>query len=218
MIDLHTHSFFSDGELIPSELIRRAEAIGYKAIAITDHVDASNIDFVVPKIVQAIRKLREYLSIEALPGAEITHAPPRTIPDLVKEARQLGAKIVVVHGETLVEPVRPGTNRAAIEAGADILAHPGLISEEDLLFAKEKGVTLEITSRKGHSLSNGYVAKEAERLGVRLCINTDSHSPSDLITKEFASKILLGSGIESTRLDLIFENSKVIIENALRRN
>jgi putative hydrolase len=218
MIDLHTHSFFSDGELIPSELIRRAEAIGYKAIAITDHVDASNIDLVVPKIVQAIRKMREYLSIEALPGAEITHAPPQTIPDLVKEARQLGAKIVVVHGETLVEPVRPGTNRAAIEAGADILAHPGLISEEDLLFAKEKGVTLEITARKGHSLSNGYVAKEAMRLGVRLCINTDSHSPSDLITKEFASKILLGSGIENTRLDRIFENSKVIIENALRRN
>jgi len=218
MIDLHTHSFFSDGELIPSELIRRAEAIGYKALAITDHVDASNIDFIVPKIVQAIRKLREYLSIEALPGAEITHAPPQTIPDLVKEARQLGAKIVVVHGETLVEPVRPGTNRAAIEAGADILAHPGLISEEDLLFAKEKGVTLEITARKGHSLSNGYVAKEAVRLGVKLCINTDSHSPSDLITKEFASKILLGSGIENTRLDRIFENSKVIIENALRRN
>ena len=218
MIDLHTHSFFSDGELIPSELIRRAEAIGYKAIAITDHVDASNIDFIVPKIVQAIRKMREYLSIEALPGAEITHAPPRTIPDLVKEARKLGAKIVVVHGETLVEPVRPGTNRAAIEAGADILAHPGLISEEDLLFAKEKGVTLEITARKGHSLSNGHVAKEAVRLGVRLCINTDSHSPSDLITKEFASKILLGSGIENTRLDRIFENSKIIIENALRRN
>jgi len=218
MIDLHTHSFFSDGELIPSELIRRAEAIGYKAIAITDHVDASNIDLVVPKIVQAIRKMREYLSIEALPGAEITHAPPQTIPDLVKEARQLGAKIVIVHGETLVEPVRPGTNRAAIEAGADILAHPGLISEEDLLFAKEKGVTLEITARKGHSLSNGHVAKEAVRLGVRLCINTDSHSPSDLITKEFASKILLGSGIENTRLDRIFENSKVIIENALRRN
>jgi putative hydrolase len=218
MIDLHTHSFFSDGELIPSELIRRAEAIGYKAIAITDHVDASNIDLVVPKIVQAIKQMRQYLSIEALPGAEITHAPPQTIPDLVKEARQLGAKIVVVHGETLVEPVRPGTNRAAIEAGADILAHPGLISEEDLLFAKEKGVTLEITARKGHSLSNGYVAKEAVRLGVRLCIDTDSHSPSDLITKEFASKILLGSGIENTRLDQIFENSKVIIENALRRN
>jgi histidinol phosphatase-like PHP family hydrolase len=218
MIDLHTHTFFSDGELVLSELIRRAEAIGYKALAITDHVDASNIDLVVPRIVSAIKKMKGYLSVEALPGAEITHAPPQIIPDLVKEARQLGAKIVVVHGETLVEPVAPGTNRAAIEAGADILAHPGLISEEDLLFAKEKGITLEITSRKGHSLSNGYVAKEAMRLGVRLCLNTDSHSPSDLITAAFGLKILSGSGIEKNHIASVFENSKTIIEKALRRN
>ena len=218
MIDLHTHSFFSDGELIPSELIRRAEAIGYKAIAITDHVDSSNIDLVVPRIVSALKKLKGYISIEAIPGAEITHAPPQIIHELVKEARHLGAKIVVVHGQTIVEPVAPGTNRAAIEANADILAHPGIISEEDLLLAKEKGVTLEITSRNGHSLSNGYVAKEAMRFGVPLCINTDAHSPSDLITKETAISILLASGIEKNRIDSIFENSKTLVEKALRRD
>lgn len=218
MIDLHTHSLLSDGELIPSELVRRAEAIGYKAIAITDHVDSSNIDIVVPKIVVALKKLKGFISIEAIPGAEITHAPPQIIPDLVKEARQLGAKIVVVHGETIVEPVTPGTNRAAIEANADILAHPGIISEEDLLFAKEKGVILEITSRNGHSLSNGYVAKEAMRFGVPLCINTDAHSPSDLITGETAIRILLASGVEENRIDSIFENSKSFIEKALRRD
>ncbi len=218
MIDLHTHSFFSDGELIPSELIRRAEAIGYKAIALTDHVDSSNIDLVVPKIVSALKKLKGFISIEAIPGAEITHAPPQIIHELVKEARHLGAKIVVVHGETLVEPVSPGTNRAAIEATADILAHPGIISEEDLLLAKEKGVTLEITSRKGHALSNGYVAKEAMRFGVPLCINTDAHIPSDLITKEFAIRILLASGIEKNRIDSIFDNSKALVQKALRRD
>jgi len=218
MIDLHTHSFFSDGELIPSELIRRAEAIGYKAIAITDHVDSSNIDLVIPRIVSALKKLKGFISIEAIPGAEITHAPPQIIHELVKEARHLGAKIVVVHGQTIVEPVAPGTNRAAIEANADILAHPGIISEEDLLLAKEKGVVLEITSRKGHSLSNGYVAKEAMRFGVPLCINTDAHSPSDLITKETAISILLASGIEKNRIDSIFENSKTLVEKALRRD
>lgn len=218
MIDLHTHSFFSDGELIPSELIRRAEAIGYKAIALTDHVDSSNIDLVVPKIVSALKKLKSFISIEAIPGAEITHAPPQIIHELVKEARHLGARIVVVHGETLVEPVSPGTNRAAIEATADILAHPGIISEEDLLLAKEKGVTLEITSRKGHALSNGYVAKEAMRFGVPLCINTDAHIPSDLITKEFAIRILLASGIEKNRIDSIFDNSKALVQKALRRD
>ncbi len=218
MIDLHTHSFFSDGELIPSELIRRAEAIGYKAIAITDHVDSSNIDIAIPRVVRAIESIQKFISITAIPGAEITHVPPALIPDLVKEARKLGARIVVVHGETIVEPVAPGTNRAAIESGADILAHPGIISTEDLLLAKKKGIILEITSRKGHSLSNGYVAKEAMRFSIPLCINTDAHSPSDLITKETAIRILLASGIEENRIDSIFENSKALIEKALRRD
>ncbi len=93
-----------------------------------------------------------------------------------------------------------------------------IISEEDLLFAKEKGVTLEITSRKGHSLSNGYVAKEAMRFGVPLCMNTDSHSPSDLITKDFAMKILLAAGIEENRIASVFENSKAIVEKSHRRD
>lgn len=218
MIDLHTHSLFSDGELLPAELIRRAFAIGYKAIAITDHVDQSNIDLVIPRVVKAIKALKEFIPITAIPGAEITHVPPALIPHLVKEARQLGAKIVVVHGETIVEPVAEGTNRAAIEAGADILAHPGIISTEDLLFAKEKGVALEITSRKGHSLSNGHVAKESIKFGVRLSINTDAHSPADLITAETARKILLAAGIDENRIESVFETSRAIVEKALRRD
>ncbi|MDA8079147.1 MAG: histidinol phosphate phosphatase domain-containing protein [Nitrospiraceae bacterium] len=217
MIDLHMHTIFSDGELIPFELIRRAEAMGYTAMAITDHMDASNIDLIIPRIVKALEKIRPHIPIEVLPGAEITHAPPALIPDLVKEARSLGAKVVVVHGETIVEPVAPGTNKAAIKAGADILSHPGLISEEDLLLAKEKNVVLEITARKGHSLSNGYVAKEAIRFGVRLCINTDSHGPSDLITADRAKQILLAAGVDENRIAGVFENSRQIIEKALRR-
>jgi putative hydrolase len=215
MIDLHTHSIFSDGELIPAELIRRAISIGYEGIAITDHTDHSNIDFIIPRIVKVIDRLKDYIPIPVIPGVEITHVPPSLIPDIVKEARNLGAKIVIVHGETITEPVLKGTNRAAIEAGADIIAHPGLILEEDILFAKEKGIFLEITSRKGHSLSNGYVAKNAMKHGVRLVINSDSHSPSDLIKKEFAAKILLSAGIDENKISSIFENSKQIINKAI---
>jgi putative hydrolase len=218
MIDLHTHTIFSDGELIPYELVRRAAAIGYQAIAITDHVDFSNIDFVVPSIVKAVRKLKGHATIEVIPGAEITHSPLGLIPELVREARALGAKIVIVHGETIVEPVLKGTNRAAIEAGADILAHPGLISEEDVLFAKEIGVTLEITTRKGHSLSNGHVAKEAMRLGADLSINTDTHSPGDLITEEIARRVLAGAGIGKDFIESIFAHSMSLVERAVRGN
>ena len=215
MIALHTHSIFIDGELIPTELVRRAVAMGYKAIAITDHIDHSNIDLIIPRIVKEMQILRDHMPITILAGAEITHVPPALIPDLVKEARKLGAKIVLVHGETIVEPVVEGTNRAAIEAGVDILAHPGLISEDDLLFAKEKGITLEITARKGHSLSNGHVAAAAMRLGIPLSVNTDGHAPSDLISREFARKVLLSAGIGIDKTETVFNNSRKIVEKAI---
>ncbi len=53
MIDLHTHSLFSDGVLVPSELVRRAVMKGYEVIAITDHADASNLDFTIPRVAAA---------------------------------------------------------------------------------------------------------------------------------------------------------------------
>lgn len=216
MIDLHTHSIFSDGELIPSELIRRAVSKGYEVIAITDHVDISNMDFIVPRIIKACEELNRYSSVKAIPGVEITHIPPETIADMTKEARNLGAKIVIVHGETIVEPVAQGTNRAAIKAGVDILAHPGLISDEDTAMAHERGVYLEITSRKGHCLSNGHVVSVAMKLGTGLVINTDAHGPQDLITNEEAEKILLAAGVPKEWVNMVFKNSRTIAGRILK--
>ncbi|MDA8388453.1 MAG: histidinol phosphate phosphatase domain-containing protein [Nitrospiraceae bacterium] len=216
---MHTHTVLSDGELLPFELVRRAAVAGYRAIGITDHVDSSNIDFVIPRIVKAAGKLKGAMpGLEVVPGAEITHAPPGLVRDLVKEARGLGACIVVVHGETLAEPVAEGTNRAAIEAGADILAHPGLISIEDILFAMEKSVALEITARKGHSIANGHVAQAAVKFGAQIVINTDAHAPGDLVTRIEAERILMGAGIGSERISPVFDTARSILERALRRN
>ncbi|MDF1557215.1 MAG: histidinol phosphate phosphatase domain-containing protein [ANME-2 cluster archaeon] len=198
MIDLHTHSIFSDGELLPSELVRRAVVHGYTAIAITDHVDFSNIEHVLNGIKKTIY-LEEVWDIQVLPGVEITHVPPQKIAEMVALARELGARIVVVHGETLSEPVLQGTNRAAIEAGADILAHPGLISKEDASVAAQQGVCLEITSRCGHNRANGHVARVAEEVGTKLVVGTDCHSPDDLMTDEQAYKVALGAGLSEKR-------------------
>lgn len=215
MIDLHTHTFLSDGVLIPSELVRRAIQKGYKAIAITDHADLSNIDFIIPRIVKVCQNLSLSWNMNVIPGIELTHVPPDTIKYLAQQARELGAKLVVVHGETIVEPVAEGTNMAAIEAMVDILAHPGLISIEEARLAKENSVYLEITSRKGHCLTNGHVARMGLNSGARLVINTDSHEPSDLITGEEALKVLIGSGLDSEASQDIFRNSLDLVTRAL---
>ncbi len=214
MIDLHTHSLFSDGVLVPSELVRRAVMKGYTVIAITDHADASNIDFAIPRVAAACKELSSRWKITALPGIELTHIPPETFADLTKRARSLGAVIVVAHGETLVEPVHPGTNRAAIDAGVDILAHPGLITMDEAVLASRNGVCLEISSRKGHSLSNGYVAKIAAETGAKLVIDTDSHEPGDLITDDFAEAVLLGAGLKRELTSMVFRNSRELAEKA----
>lgn len=212
MIDLHTHTLLSDGVLLPSELVQRAYSAGYRAIAITDHVDMSNIDFVIPRIAEAANELSEHSKIKVIAGAEITHVPPELIGGMVKKARELGAQVVIIHGETVVEPVIPGTNAAGIEAGADILSHPGLISVDDARKAKEKGVLLEITSRNGHSLTNGHVAKIASKTGAKLIINTDGHAPEDLISKGFAWTVLRSAGIDEDVIEQVFNNSEELIK------
>ncbi len=214
MIDLHTHSIFSDGELVPSELAQRARAAGYTTIAITDHADHSNIDFIIPRIIRVCEIITAKGNIQVLPGLELTHVDPADIAPLVSEARKLGAKILIVHGETLTEPVPPGTNLAAIQAGADILAHPGLVTEEEVRLAASKGVHLEITTRRGHSLTNGHVASMARKCGALLVLNNDTHAPGDFVGPQMAANIARGAGMSEEEVNAMFNNSKNLIQRA----
>ena len=206
-IDLHTHSIFSDGELLPSEIARRAQVIGHEAVAITDHVDASNIDC-VGKVINTVNDIQDNWDITVIPGAEITHAPVEIIDKLALQARDLGAEIIVVHGETLVEPVIEGTNFTAVNCpDIDILAHPGLISEEEVEIASDNGIALEISSRRGHCLGNGHVAKLALEIGADLVMDTDTHAPEDLISYEIACNVLKGAGIPDKHLNQILRTN-----------
>ncbi len=200
-IDLHTHSFLSDGALLPSELLRRASTLEHAAVAITDHVDASNL-------VDIIRSLRALLAEQAqdfgaklIVGVELTHVHPASIDRLARHAKSVGAEVVVVHGETIVEPVAPGTNRAAVESSAvDVLAHPGMLTLEEAQAAAARGCLIEITARKGHSLTNGHVAAVCRRSGAKTVLNTDAHSPSDLATLAFAQAVAAGAGLDEREI------------------
>ena len=211
MIDLHTHTIFSDGELIPAEHLRRVENLGYEAVAITDHADSSNLDFIIPRIVKAAEDLNRFSQTKLIPGIELTHIPPQMFAELVLKAKELGAKIIVGHGETVMEPVMPGTNLAAIQAGVDILAHPGLITKDEAQLATDKGVFLELTGRKGHSLTNGHVAKIAENTGALLVVNADAHSPGDFMTAEMAETVALVAGLTMDRYEKLRRDMSELI-------
>ena len=213
MIDLHTHSLFSDGVLVVSELVRRAEAIGYLYIGITDHADRSNLDLIIPRVVRAAEEINRHNRIQAIPGIELTHVPPATIAPLAAEARQLGAQLVVVHGETIMEPVLPGTNRAGLEADIDILAHPGLLTPEEAALAARRSILLEVSGRKGHSFTNGHVVRVAQSAGAGLILNSDAHEPGDLLSKEMIEKIGLGAGLDRREFQQMLGNG----ENLVRR-
>ncbi|WNY22879.1 DNA polymerase/3'-5' exonuclease PolX [Methanimicrococcus hongohii] len=212
MIDLHTHTLFSDGELVPAEHIRRAVIHGYRAIAMTDHADFTNFEYIISSL-QKAKVMEKEFSIDIFAGIEITHVPPKQIDKLAKAAKEIGADIVVVHGETTVEPVAPGTNRAAIESEyVDILAHPGFITAEETELAKATNTYLEITARGGHNRTNGHVAKLATEVGAKLVCNTDTHKPGDMITKEIAYHVLMGAGLTKEQADAAFRNSEEIVE------
>lgn len=213
-IDLHMHSLFSDGELLPSELARRAANLNHEVIAITDHVDYSNVEQ-IPQIQKAIDDINANWNIKVVLGAEVTHVPTESIDGVAKKAKDLGAQIVVVHGETLNEPVIEGTNYAAVNNEyVDILGHPGLITYEEAQIAKENGIYLEISARSGHCLGNGHVANIASEVGNKLLVNTDTHSPDNLITFEKSYEIALGAGLSKKEaMAAIVDNPRELLKS-----
>lgn len=209
MFDFHTHTLISDGVFIPAEHVRRAEVAGYKILGISDHSDLATLPVQMKTIVAAARSENGNPDgLLVLPGTELTHVRPGQIAEAVKLARELGAAYVVVHGETLAEPVMPGTNRAAIEAGVDILAHPGLIDPDDVRLAAERGVKLEITTRRGHSLTNGHVAKLAREYGAELILGSDAHHVGDMPSRDYAERVCRGAAIGEDEIAAMFARAE----------
>jgi len=216
LCDFHTHSLLSDGVLLPSELVRRYDDAGFDVVAITDHVDSSNINIVLPGLVAVCKELNKYWEVKAVPGVELTHVPLQQFATLAALARRKGAKVVIGHGESPVEPVIKGTNRSAITAGVDILAHPGRISLEDARLAASRGVFLEITTRKGHSKTNRHVASVAKKASARLVFNSDAHLPEDIPSKKLFRLVAKAAALKSKDIEQAHKNSELLFKRINR--
>ena len=219
LYDFHTHTFLSDGALMPMELIRRCIHNGYTAMGIADHVAGGLMERVIEEVRGDAMLAAERWDFTCLVAVEITHAPASAIAQLAARARHLGAELVIVHGETIVEPVEPGTNLAAVSCPqVDILAHPGLLAEEEAYLAEENDVFIEVTHRQGHCLTNGLVVKRALGAGARLVVNSDGHVPGDYLTEELAHQIALGAGVPESRIDEVLEdNPQELLRRGLAR-
>lgn len=218
LYDFHSHTFHSDGVLSPIELIRRAYVKGYSAIAITDHLAVGSLKRVIKEVSRDCELARSYWNILAIPGVELTHLPCHTINEVAREAKALGAWLVVVHGETVIEPVEQGTNLAAVKSSyVDILAHPGRITPEVAELAARNNVFLEITARKGHCNTNKHVAKTAVESGATMLLNSDAHDEDDLLTEALAEKILRESDINTKKFKQILESNPLKLLKKIRR-
>ena len=75
MIDLHTHTTFSDGSRTPTQLVEEAAAIGLTAVAVTDHDTVDGL----PEALAA----GERLGVEVVPGVEINLEHDRVTMDML---------------------------------------------------------------------------------------------------------------------------------------
>ena len=216
-IELHAHTTLSDGKLLPAALATEAKYRGAEAIALTDHADPSNLESAVSSLVKFCREVKETLGIKILPGAEISYVAPKDIKKMCQRARSLGAKIIIVHGQSPSEPAVPtSTNHEAVKLKGlvNILAHPGDITVEDVILAKQNNIYLELSTRAGHSNGNNHVATLAKQYGAKLLVNTDAHEEKDLITQEEAFRAATQAGLSSEEaITAIKDNPKELIKS-----
>jgi len=201
------------------ELIRRACVAGYRAVGLTDHVALGSLSRFAQELSQDCALARDRWGIMALPGVELTHVPAAAVAEVARAAKEVGLWLVIVHGETISEPVEEGTNLAAVNCGdVDILAHPGLITLEEAELAAGNGVFLELSTKPAHAAANGHVAKMARLAGAKLIVNSDNHD-LDFLSEEQARRIVLAAALEEKDLEEVLRiNPQLLLEKILARS
>ncbi len=194
--DLHVHSNWSDGKNKMEEMALAAKALGYEYIAITDHSRSSRIANGLSEKrlldhIRAIEELNENIEgIHVLSGTECDILPDGTLDYRDELLEQLDIVVAAVHG-AVEQDSRTMTKRiiAALEnEHVHILAHPTgrkfgkrlpfeMDMEAVMDTALEFGKILEINSSPQRLDLNDKYAMMAMKMGIRLAINTDAHSP-----------------------------------------
>jgi DNA polymerase (family 10) len=198
--ELHSHSTWSDGKLTIKEMAEAARARGMRVLAITDH--SQSLGVAGGLSVEDLREQRQEIdavqgelgdSIRLLQGAEVEMRADGSLDYPDEVLAELDVVIASLHMglRQSRQKVTERTLNAIRNPHVDIIAHPtgrlipdrqpaDLDMDAVLEAAAQHGVALEINAHPSRLDLNDIYARRAIELGVRLTINTDAHSDSDL--------------------------------------
>ncbi|MDP2216785.1 MAG: DNA polymerase/3'-5' exonuclease PolX [Methanolobus sp.] len=193
--DLHVHSRWSDGRNTIEELALHARGLGYEYIAITDHSPSTGVanGLSEQRLLDHIREIDEINDridgIRLLSGTECDIRSDGRL-DYSSEVLE-GLDIVVVAVHAGLEQDRKSMTKRVIAAleneHVDILAHPtgrkfgkrsgyDIDMEKVMQAAFDNDKVLEINSSPSRLDLNDMHARMAKEVGVKIAINTDTHS------------------------------------------
>ncbi len=199
-----------------AERLRDIRFAGYRAACVMLHADGATLAQSLPSLLQTVRQYALYGGVEAFVGVGLSHIPPPLIGDAVCEARALGAAVVSVCGESPYCDVEVGSMLAAIEAGADIIYYPGLIRSEEVAFAAEKGVALELSTARQQSFANAHVAHLAVEHGCGLLFGSHAHNVAEMASERLLQCTLQGARLSEAGYKLFHKTSAQCLARLLR--
>jgi DNA polymerase (family 10) len=203
--ELHSHSTWSDGKLTIREMAEAAQKHGYKLLAITDHTNSLGIvQGMSPEDVREQRKEIEALAkelgdnIHIIQGAEVEIKSDGSLDYSDDVLAELDIVIASLHSG-LRQPREKITDRlinAMRNPHVDIIGHPtgrlfpdrepsDLDMDAVLATAAETGVAMEINAHPARLDLDDVHARRAVELGIKLSINTDAHSDTDMDLMHF---------------------------------
>ena len=195
--DLHVHSNYSDGSASIKEIALTAKKLGYKYIAITDHhgkvMIANPLDTKrLKKQFKEIDKVNKQISgLTILKGAEVDVVADGSLLINEKIRKELDVVVASVHSKFKMDKESMTDRIIKAMDSAHIIGHPTgrLLNKREgydvninrlAKAAKEKKVFLEINSWPERSDLNGDKVREANKVGCKFSIDTDSHAVNQL--------------------------------------
>ncbi len=200
--DLHMHTTWSDGKLSIREMAEAARLRGRQFIVITDHSRSAAVanGLSIERLLtqqQEVRavdaEMRERYGFRVFHGSEIEIKADGTLdyPDDI--LAQLDFVVASLH-VGLRQPREQVTQRALNAISnphVDLMGHPrgqlipdreGADLDMEALFAAaaKHDTALEINSNPERLDLEASYARRAVELGVKICIDTDAHSASDM--------------------------------------